>query len=32
MNQAVKAGLDLFVAIAVLVAFGQDLYKLTWNS
>jgi hypothetical protein len=32
MNQTIKASLDLFVAIALLVAFSQDVYKLSFNS
>jgi hypothetical protein len=32
MNQAVKASLDLFIAVAILIAFGQDVYKLTFNT
>jgi hypothetical protein len=32
MNQTVKASLDLFVALAVLIAFSQDVYKLSFSS
>jgi hypothetical protein len=28
MNQVIKASLDFFLAISVLIAFGQDIYKL----
>lgn len=32
MSQLIRASLDLFVALAILITFGQDLYKLTIGS
>lgn len=30
MSNIIRATLDFFVAVSVLVAFGQDVYKLTY--
>lgn len=31
MTSFIKAMLDLFIAISVLAAFGQDLYSMTFS-
>lgn len=31
MTNIIRASLDLFIAVSVLAAFGQDVYKLTFS-
>lgn len=31
MTQLIRASLDLFIGLAVLITFGQDLYRMTYS-